>query len=181
MWAVQLWRAAAIVSRPSVFGWWTLQVIYSDWFLAGFLMKKHHNASHLILILLHLQSVAVWVAAYIIKSLLSNAGFKSSKQTGQIRAIHAKTCELKGIFVRFFWVTAQTDDHSGGRVAYFVKLESKRHSGAWNVVVTHTRHVARRDSEAACLPRMCLCREDGRWERVGRARGREGGWGGKDA
>lgn len=95
MWAVQLWEAAAIVSRPSVFcgeycKWFTV----ID-FLAGFLTKKHHNASHLISILLRLQSVAIWAAARIVKSLLSvHTGFSSSK-TETLQAINARTCELK--------------------------------------------------------------------------------------
>lgn len=134
--------------------WWILQVIYSDWFLAGFLTKKHHNASHLILILLRLQSVAIWAAARIVKSLFSvHTGFSSSK-TETLQAIYARTCELKYFFNQFFKT----------------KLLILWNQKAWSILGLKMLLHTTRKRDSGCLSLMCLCRGVGKW-----GRGSEGG------
>lgn len=151
MWAVQLWEAAAIVSHPSIcLWWWILQVIYSDWFfLAGFLMKKHHNASHFILILLRLQSVAIWVAARIMKSLLwVHTGFKFSKIETFMQKKTPKHVNLSTFFIRL---------HIHKTILRDMLLN------LWNQTHTHST-LQDMALKRGCLSLMCLCREVGRWE-----------------
>ncbi len=114
--------------------WWILRGIYSDWFERDSSWK----ASKCILFNIDPSpftsfSVVIWVAAYIMKSILSgHTGFKSSK-TDTFKH------EFKHFPIRFQRNDCTCTRPQDGQFRYFVKSERKKHfSGVENVVVTHT-------------------------------------------